>query len=35
MEDTLRESGRVFTNMELRVPEGSTARKYLAEICTA
>ncbi len=30
LEDTLRESGRVFNQDELRVPEGASAREYLA-----
>lgn len=32
LEDTLRESGRVFNDMDLHVPKGSTARKYLAQV---
>ncbi len=32
MEDTLRESGRVFTEGELEVPEGMTARRFLADM---
>lgn len=32
MEDTLRESGRVFTAGELQVPEGTNARKFLAAL---
>jgi phenylpropionate dioxygenase-like ring-hydroxylating dioxygenase large terminal subunit len=32
MEDTLRESGRVFNEGELQVPEGMSARKFLAQM---
>ncbi len=32
VEDTLRESGRVFTEGEIQVPEGMSARKYLAQV---
>lgn len=32
MEDTLRESGRVFTEGELEVPEGMSARQYLGSL---
>lgn len=32
LEDTLRESGRVFAGEEIQLPEGMTARKYLAQM---
>lgn len=32
LEDTLRESGRVFTGEQPRLPEGMTARQYLAQL---
>lgn len=32
LEDTLRESGRVFSSSELKIPEGVSARRYLADM---